>query len=837
MARVDGALGSLIQGDSQQPARARLPGQAEEQINLSNDEVFGLTRRAPTKHITSTTYFPDTVDGAPVIETGKLYDANADRFEYLLRTGSSPLLRLFDGDTERSVSDPNGYLVTSTNISTHDKIIFKNVAGKVLVLNTETVTAMLPDLPTSQTTAYSHIYAKGGQYFTQYRVEIVDGSGTWTLMYVTPDGAVAEDVTQINPTYIASQLYAIMTNSATGVTTDPMSATLLPGEDTKWQTTGTMSHISTNYEVVQRGHVISIRRNDDADFTLTCTESSGADTFYGLQVEVSDPSNLPTRAREGTTVTIKGATQSADDYYLMFNTEIGTSPGDFNDVEGIWEETTAPGQTYKLDPATMPHELVKSGSNYIVQPLTWVERSAGDDDSNPKPHFIGQPLTDLADFQERLCVQHGREFSASRTNDEFNFFSQTATQLLDTDPINLRATSTDNDATLQYMVSFNKSLILFGTNNAQYLISGESGLSPATAAMSLTSEFEIDISVRPVPSGDNVYFTSNTGRYTQVHEMFVGSTVELHQRRTVTSHVPRYILGSAKLITTSDAANMVLVVADDLRTAYVYEYLWVDQKRVQSAWSRWTFDTDILSAQIDNNNLKMFLKHDNGSITIEEINLDKTENPDIDTTIHLDGWQDATLSNQTVFQITTPHDPDNIKVVQGANGAHPGSRLQTVSVVQDTVATGAVNTVTITLKKAFTGDVIVGGAYVSRYVPTMPIPKDQDGVAITSSRLIIQDFVLSYTDSGPFTVTRETPFAEPSQWWSLKYTGNTVGDPNFTLGSLPIDTGEFRFPFSDDSRNSKIAIESNEHFPMTFTEIEWTGMMRAKSRRLSNGGR
>lgn len=836
MSKVDGALGSLIQGVSQQPARARLPGQAQEQINLSNDEVFGLTRRAPTKNVASTTYFPDTVDGAPVIETGKLYDANADRFEYLLRIGTSPLLRLFDGGVERSVSDPSGYLVTSTNLSTNNKIIFKNVAGKVLVLNTETPTAMLGDLPSNQTTAYSHIYTKGGQYYTQYKVEITDINGSWACMYVTPDGAVAQDANKINPAYIAGQIHNMMKNTQ-AATANTLPNTFDPAEETHWQITGSNGHFQTNYEVVQRDHVISVRRNDNTSFTLTCTESSGADTFFGLQTEVSDPAELPTRAREGATVTIKGSNQAEDDYYLRFTTNSGASTGAFQELDGIWEETTAPGQTYKLDPATMPHELVKSGNDYIVQALTWIERSAGDDDSNPKPHFIGQPLTDLADFQERLCVQHGREFSASRNNDEFNFFSQTATRLLDTDPINLRATSTDNDATLQYMVPFNKSLILFGTNNAQYLISGESGLSPETAAMSLTSEFEIDISVRPVPSGDNVYFTSHTGRYTQLHEMFIAGTVELHQRRTVTSHVPRYILGSAKLITTSDAANMVLIVAEDLRTAYVYEYLWVDKRRVQSAWSRWTFDVDILSAQIDNNNLKMFFKHENGSITIEEIQLDKTENPDIETTIHLDGWQDVTLNDQTVFQVTTPHGPESIKVIQGANGPYPGSRLRTVSVVQDTVATGAVNTVTITLNKAFTGDVIVGGDYISRYVPTMPIPKDQDGVAITSSRLVIQDFVMSYTESGPFTVTRETPFADEASWWSLKYTGNTIGDPNFTLGSLPIDTGEFRFPFSDDSRNSNIALESNEHFPMTFTEIEWTGLMRTKSRRLSNGGR
>ncbi len=836
MAKVDGALGSLVQGISQQPARARLPGQSEAQINLSSDEVFGLTRRAPTSHIASTAYFADTVDGAPVIETGKLYDANADRYEYLIRTGTDPLMRLFDNGVERTVTDADNYLVTTTGVAVADRIVFKNVAGRVLVVNTETAPAMLPDLPTNQETGYVHIYTKGGQYYTYYKLTFTDDDGTWSVAYVSPDGAVASDAAWISPAFIADKLLKIM-NTTQSATTSSMPASWAPTQQSYHQTSGAAAHLNANYTMTQVGHVIAMKRNDDTDFTVTATENSGGDLLFALQTETTDAGELPTRAREGTTVTIRGANSADDDYYLRFTTNTGEAIGTFKDEEGVWEETTAPGQEYKLDPATMPYELVKSGSDYLIQQMEWIEREAGDDDTNPPPKFIGQPFTDVADFQERLCAIHGREFSASRSNDEFNFWNLSATQSLDTDPINLRATSTDNDATLQYLVPFNMALVLFGSNNAQYLISGETGLAPATAAMSLTSEFEIDLNVRPVASGDNIYFTSNTGRYTQLHEMYMSGNVDRHARRTVTSHVPRLILGNATVITTSDAANLVFCVADDKRTAYVYEYLWVDQKRVQSSWSTWTFDTDVISAQIDGHNLNIVLQHSNGSLTFEAIQLDKVENQGLDITVHLDGWQAVTLTDQTSFTVTTPHDPDSIRVVQAADGSYPGSRIITDTVVQDTVATGAANTVTITLPEAYTGDVIVGTHYVSTYKPTMPIVKDEDGVAITTGRLTIQDFFLTYADTGPFTVTRETDYVDESLWWVSTYTGKTLGDPDFVLGALPVDTGVFEFPFSEDARTSSITIESTEHYPMTFTEIEWNGVWSNRSRRLSNGGR
>ena len=51
--RVDGSLGTLLQGVSQQPVRQRLAGQVTEQINMTSDVVRMLHRRAPTQYLGS----------------------------------------------------------------------------------------------------------------------------------------------------------------------------------------------------------------------------------------------------------------------------------------------------------------------------------------------------------------------------------------------------------------------------------------------------------------------------------------------------------------------------------------------------------------------------------------------------------------------------------------------------------------------------------------------------------------------------------------------------------------------------------------------------------------
>ena len=49
--RVDGSLGALLQGVSQQPVRQRLEGQVTDQINMTSDPVRMLHRRPPTQFL------------------------------------------------------------------------------------------------------------------------------------------------------------------------------------------------------------------------------------------------------------------------------------------------------------------------------------------------------------------------------------------------------------------------------------------------------------------------------------------------------------------------------------------------------------------------------------------------------------------------------------------------------------------------------------------------------------------------------------------------------------------------------------------------------------------
>jgi hypothetical protein len=84
-------------------------------------------------------------------------------------------------------------------------------------------------------------------------------------------------------------------------------------------------------------------------------------------------------------------------------------------------------------------------------------------------------------------------------------------------------------------------------------------------------------------------------------------------------------------------------------------------------------------------------------------------------------------------------------------------------------------------------------------------------------------------------MTRVCAYEAVEDYWTLKYSGRKLGDPDFLLGSTPIDSDTVDFPFSENVLTSYLEIECTTHLPMTLTEIEWNGNVNNRSRRITNG--
>jgi len=108
----------------------------------------------------------------------------------------------------------------------------------------------------------------------------------------------------------------------------------------------------------------------------TSTTMSG--TLQGTKQRFSD---LPATPTAGHVWEIAGDNTNAFDNYYVRGT--GTA----------WVEHGRPGENYQLDPATMPHKLVRNADGtWTFSTISWNDRLVGDLASIPFPSFVGKKM-------------------------------------------------------------------------------------------------------------------------------------------------------------------------------------------------------------------------------------------------------------------------------------------------------------------------------------------------------------------------------------------------------------------------------------------------------------
>lgn len=113
------------------------------------------------------------------------------------------------------------------------------------------------------------------------------------------------------------------------------------------------------YELQTKNNTIWIRRKDGGDFSISAEDTRSNTQITVFKDRVQRFSDLPTVGPRGYVVEVYGDSSSSfDNYYVSFvpsedNENFGT---------GVWKETVKPGIPYRLDPATMPHALVREAN-------------------------------------------------------------------------------------------------------------------------------------------------------------------------------------------------------------------------------------------------------------------------------------------------------------------------------------------------------------------------------------------------------------------------------------------------------------------------------------------
>lgn len=752
---INKAISNLFSGVSQQPISTRLTNYAETQENGYSTVIDGLKKRPNTILVKE-------LSNAVTDVNSFVHFIDRDESEKYVVTITNGDLKVYDiNGNQMTVNSPAGFsYLNSTN--PYLDFCATTIADYTIITNKNKVIEMGTTAATNPVNI-CYVVVKANIPSIQYKT-IIDGVNA---MYIS---AVGEDTISI---------------------TDNLC-------------TATQTALGAGYTVTRANNVIKIVKNSGAAFTSTrVADGWGDNALICLNNGIANITDLPVFMDSNFIVKIKGAYEgNDDDYYVHF-------------VDGVWVETKKDGLKNGFNNLTMPHKLVRTGVNiFEFNTISYDERVCGDSETSPEPSFVGKSIKDIFFHKNRLGLLSDENVVMSRSGSYFNFWQQTKTALLDSDPIDIAVSGT-NVNILKHATSFNNTLLLFSDNTQfQLTTSNNQPLTPKTITINPTTKYKTDNISKPIGIGQDVYFSVNKGDYTGFMEYFISSGSYSNEAAEITQHVPKYIPKNIyKIIGSSVFDILISLTKTNKNEMYVYKFLWQGDEKAQTSWSVWKLNTDeeIIGGEIINNKFYLVIKKSN-KMFLEYIDLQmnyKTENLHIpillDNLVKITGVHDS-LTNKTSFTLPYSSNSDYM-IVKSTGQTLTISNKTTVSNIDTLYVNGNYNSL----------QCFIGNKYTLKYVLSELILKDEKNVSIYEYKLKLKNMKVHYNDTGYFKIN-VTPFNRDT--YNYVFTGNQLGI-SALIGSINLDSGSFNVPLMCGSENLKIEIVNDTFIPCSLQSIEW----------------
>ena len=787
MALVSRTIPNLVQGVSQQPEVLRLNSQASEQINGFSSVVEGLKKRPNTNYVAKLS--------ATSFGNAYIHNINRDANERYVVAITNGSIAVYDilGNA-KTVVNQTGATNYLTSSNPKQDFTCMTVADYTFIVNKNTNIQM--DSTTSGAKVEQAVYSiLQGVNSTKYSITI-DGT-TYNFTSSNTDSEAIRD-----------GLFSAI-GSPSGITKTKIG--------------------NSSFAIVKSSGTLEI----------TASDGFGDDASQVVKDKVQNFSDLPVPAINNQIVQITGdASNGFDDYYVKFI-----------EADNLWQETIAPDTEFKLDADTMPHVLIRTadgnfrftqadGSTYTLSGTDydvpqWGDRICGDIDSVPDPTFVGRRINDIFFHRNRLGFLADENVIMSRSGEFFEFFPETITQVLDTDPIDVASTHT-KVSILRHAISFDEELLLF-SDQTQFILSGGATLTAENISINVTTEFETDKNIKPVGAGSNVYFGFNKGNFTGIRELYIASDTDIKQADDITANVPKYIPSNVFKLASATTENILVGLSSDESNAlFIYQYYVSQNRRLQSAWSKWTFGTDatdnILNIDFIENELFIINERSDG-VYLEKIDISPALTDTGETYLtHLDRKLDNSEitesynagTNQTT--ITLPYTINNTMKVVGRSGAS-NKAGQEISIVSQS-GTSIVVTGDITSQNYF-----IGEKYEFKFTFSQQFIQTADTqgsrISVKEGRLQIRNWNVSFNDTGYFT-TEVKPVGRDTS--TTTYTGTITGTG--LLGTVNLEDGDYTFAVQSENDKLTVTIKNDSHLPSNFINASWQGYYVTASQRV-----
>lgn len=789
MAVINQKIPNLLGGVSQQPDSLKLPGQVREAVNVVPDPTYGLLKRPGLKLVSALT-------GA--VANGRWFAIFRDANEkYIGQFTPAGALNIWDATTGQAKT-VNAIDASATayiaNVSQSDFEMLQ-VSDYNFVLNRSKVVGKLATTsPAPVPKAWVDVNQVG--YGVQYVVKL-DGTN---YTYSTP---------------------ASGTVSAKSVV-DGLVAAIPSG----------------TFTMVAVGNGFSIRRNNNADFTIDATGGLSGQAIVSFKGSVNSVADLPTTCEDGFIFKVANLENTAgDDYYVKFAVDGSGVSG-----SGIWEETVAPGLELYLDPATMPHVIIREANGTFTfrslnqaaagsTDLYWKERQVGDNESNPFPTCVGKKITGISFFRNRLVLLSGENLIASQPGNFFNLFAVSAITVTDADAIDISCGSL-KPVDLRYAIPTTAGLLLF-SEFSQFLLTTDADVfGPSTASIDLLSNFNTDPSIKPVETGTSIVFADNNQGFCAVTEMLVTSSDNRPQVSDISRTTPNFVPADVLSLVASPSASILsFMPSGNKKDVYLFKFFNNGTNRILASWLSWVLPGYGRFQAVDHDKIYFVTEQENGYVLSTCSILSDVEGTAVNSSGIAYEYRIDLFSNTA----TKTYDAANdiTKVYFKANTYD--TNLTPVAIVDvssvdkgqvflPTAATdgtgpyvpipGDHTSSTVTLGYAFEMRVVLPRFYIKQSMSDASVRADTVNIPR------VQRAIIESSDSGPFFVKveslgRSDVIYELPQTVANSYDANTTPLPAVIKNTIPVMA---------KGTDTSMTIYSQTPFPLSFVSMTWQGI-------------
>lgn len=811
MTLVSDSVPSLINGVSQQPPTLRLPSQVGEQINAHSSEVDGLRKRPPLELLAKLD--DEAFAAVPFVHAF----SDSQGIPYVALIGSTGV-RVFTLEGTEKVVDASlagGYLsAESPAQSPADKFRCLTVGDYTFILNRGVQPALAANLTTVRPFEGMAVIRQGS-YGKTFSVTVKKSGGVArTGTFTTPLGDDPSHATQVGTDYIAEQI----------------------------RTSFNAGNMASDGFTYYRLGAILVFENA-TDFELTVEDDYNGNGAIAFKGRTQRFSSLPSLAPDGFEIQVVGDDSTAfDNFYVRFEKLNPT------DSTGVWRECAAQGVNDTIDNSTMPLVLVReAGGDFTLRVQDWGKRTAGDDDTNPAPSFVGRPVNDLFLYRNRLGLIAGENVVMSQAGDLFNHWPKAVTQVLDNAPIDVSAADSATD--IHAATPFGGRLILWATKKQLGLIS-DAILTPRSAAIEPLANYAASSGVRPVTLGTEAFFIKEAGEFSRLQALKVQDDGLTYAADDVTVNAPSYIPSGVRVLASSPGSNLVVALCPDQpNSLFLYKVFFNGRDKVQSAVYRWDFPETmrLLHAAFERDTFLVVWDGEDGAF-IGQFRTEEGYSDEGGTYLtHLDRriTEDAVTAPSELLpadgglnlpartRIFLPWEAtERTIVVSRATDSEPAEVPVVVQTGEDVIDGFYIEVVgDWTARDFYVGDTFDMQVDLS---PFFVRKQTQGGGAavVLGGRLQIRYVTINHAGTGNFNVqviqrARSTQSRTYNHLSVDRQLGEDVTD------EIPVSAnGSFRFPVMGRNTETLLRIIDDTHLPAKFQSLEWEGFYTNRDRSL-----